>query len=107
MQLISHFPFLSIISFFELNDEPVNLDQGHCPVVPLDSEGTISSSLKDIDGTTGLCTKIGFDTDFNEPLEESPGCPMSTHSDGYKLCIFLWNCLNASETGSIGCMSSI
>ena len=57
---------------------------------------------KDIDSKTGLCTKIGFDTDFNEPLEESPGCPMSTHSDGYKLCMFLWNCLNASETGSIG-----
>ena len=56
----------------------------------------------DPDSKTGLCTKIGFDTDFNEPLEESPGCPLSTHSDGYKLCMFLWNCLNASETGSIG-----
>ena len=55
-----------------------------------------------IDQATGLCTSI-MGSDFIEPLESTgEGCAMKTGSDAHKFCIFVWKCLNASESGSVG-----
>jgi len=41
-------------------------------------------------------------TNFNEALDDNgSNSAMKTNSDANKLCMFLWKCLEASETGSI------
>ena len=54
-----------------------------------------------IDAATGLATKIMF-VDFTQPLLTTGDCPLQATSDGYKFSMFLFNMLNASESGSIG-----
>lgn len=40
-------------------------------------------------------------TNFNEALDDNSNSAMKTNSDANKFCMFLWKCLEASETGSI------
>ena len=40
-------------------------------------------------------------TNFNETLDDNGSNSMKTNSDANKFCMFLWKCLEASETGSI------
>ena len=55
-----------------------------------------------IDQATGLCTTIMM-VDFTNALPALPDeCPMKTESDANKFFQFLFNCLTASESGSIG-----
>ena len=63
--------------------------------------GDIDGTTIPIDPVTNLCTTISF-TNFTEPLEDNDDCPMKTNSAANKFCTFLFKCLLASESGSVG-----
>ena len=63
--------------------------------------GDINCTTIPIDPVTNLCTTISF-TNFIEPLEDNDDCPMKTNSAANKFFTFLFKCLLASESGSIG-----